>query len=94
LVVPHKGRHPEFGRNVVNAWKPTRESARAVFDALPLLRNAEKVQIFECKERTGSDDGGAADATIAVRSHAMASNPSCRAPHRNISALASKSNHT
>ena len=37
----------DIGRNVVIAWKATRESARAVFDALPMLQNAEKVQILD-----------------------------------------------
>jgi len=37
----------DIGRNVVIAWKVTRESARAVFDALPMLQNAEKVQILD-----------------------------------------------
>jgi nucleotide-binding universal stress UspA family protein len=56
LVVPYAGRHPEIGRNVVIAWKAGRESARAVFDALPLLTQAEKVQILEVKEGHARDD--------------------------------------
>jgi nucleotide-binding universal stress UspA family protein len=32
-------------RRVVVAWKPTREAARAVHDALPLLRRAERVDV-------------------------------------------------
>ncbi len=32
LVVPYIGRYAEIGRNVVIAWKPGRESARAVFE--------------------------------------------------------------
>jgi len=53
LVVPYAGRYPRIGRNVVIAWKPGRESARAVFDALPLLQGAENVHILEIKERSG-----------------------------------------
>lgn len=37
----------DIGRNVVIAWRAPRESARAVFDALPMLQNAEKVQILD-----------------------------------------------
>ena len=49
LVVPYAGRFGEIGRNVVIAWKAGRESARAVFDALPILEQAEKVHILEVK---------------------------------------------
>ena len=38
LVVPYVGRYPTVGRNVVIAWKPGRELARAVFDALASAR--------------------------------------------------------
>ena len=47
LVIPYAGRYPRIGRNVVIAWKAGRESARAVFDALPLLQGAENVHILE-----------------------------------------------
>jgi nucleotide-binding universal stress UspA family protein len=50
LVVPNVGHHREFGRNVLIAWKPTREAARAAFDALPLLKDAERVQVLEVKQ--------------------------------------------
>jgi len=67
LVVPYIGRYPEIGRNVVIAWKAGRESARAVFDALPILTAAEKVHILEIKEK-GDKGGGALapDTTIAA----------------------------
>ena len=51
LVVPYVGRYPEIGRNVVIAWKATREAARAAFDSLPILAQAEKVQVLEVRER-------------------------------------------
>lgn len=35
-----------IGRRILVAWTSTREAARAVHDALPLLRRAEEVQIF------------------------------------------------
>ncbi len=66
LVVPYVGRYPEIGRNVVIAWKPVRESARAVFDALPILKQAEQVQILEIDEGSGARDGASPDSTIAV----------------------------
>jgi hypothetical protein len=51
LVVPYAGRYSEIGRNVVIAWKAGRESARAVFEALPILQTADKVHILEVKQR-------------------------------------------
>jgi hypothetical protein len=50
LVVPYAGRYRQIARNAVIAWKPTREAARAVFDALPLLKSAESVQILEVNQ--------------------------------------------
>jgi nucleotide-binding universal stress UspA family protein len=66
LIVPYIGRYPEVGRNVVIAWKAGRESARAVFDALPLLRNADTVQILEIKERGDDRPALAPDTSIAA----------------------------
>jgi nucleotide-binding universal stress UspA family protein len=66
LVVPYVGRYPEVGRNVVIAWKASRESARAAFDALPILELAEQVQILEVSEAGGRGGGLAADTTIAA----------------------------
>jgi nucleotide-binding universal stress UspA family protein len=66
LVVPYIGRYPETGRNVVIAWKAGREAARATFDALPLLREAETVQILEIKERSDDRPALAADTSIAA----------------------------
>jgi nucleotide-binding universal stress UspA family protein len=66
LVVPYVGRYAEIGRNVVIAWKPGRESARAVFDALPILKQAEQVQILEIDEGGADRSGASADTSIAV----------------------------
>jgi nucleotide-binding universal stress UspA family protein len=43
LLVPSFGEYPTIGERVLIAWKDSRESARAVADALPLLKNAKKV---------------------------------------------------
>jgi nucleotide-binding universal stress UspA family protein len=66
LVVPYVGRYARIGRNAVIAWKAGRESARAVFDALPLLLQAETVQILEIKERPDKGEALAPDTTIAA----------------------------
>jgi nucleotide-binding universal stress UspA family protein len=46
LVVPHYGDYPVVGQNVLIAWKESRESTRAVCDALPLLKRAGKVVVM------------------------------------------------
>jgi len=43
LFVPSAGDYPKLGERVLIAWKDSRESARAVSDALPLLKDAKKV---------------------------------------------------
>ena len=43
LFVPSVGEFPTIGERVLIAWKDSRESARAVADALPLLKNAKKI---------------------------------------------------
>jgi nucleotide-binding universal stress UspA family protein len=46
LVVPHYGEYPVVGQNVLIAWKESRESTRAVCDALPLLKRAGRVVVM------------------------------------------------
>ena len=50
LVVPYAGAFPSVGRNVLVAWKGTRESAIALRNALPLLRGAQRVSVVEIAE--------------------------------------------
>lgn len=64
LVVPVYGRFPSVGERVLVAWNRTREAARAVHDALPILAQAKSVKILEVnppKERAphiaGADIG-------------------------------------
>ena len=46
LIVPHFGEFASIGATVLIAWKETRESARAVADALPFLKQARKVVVM------------------------------------------------
>jgi nucleotide-binding universal stress UspA family protein len=45
IVVPYAGTFGAIGETVLIAWKPTRESARAVSAALPLLQRAKQVHV-------------------------------------------------
>jgi nucleotide-binding universal stress UspA family protein len=66
LIIPYVGRYREIGHKVVIAWKAARESARAVFDALPMLASAERVDILEIKERRDDENSLAPDTAIAA----------------------------
>jgi nucleotide-binding universal stress UspA family protein len=56
LVIPYAGRFKTIGKSVLVAWNGTRESARAVFDALPLLKEAREVKLIWINPE--ADDGG------------------------------------
>jgi nucleotide-binding universal stress UspA family protein len=45
LVVPCYGKFDEIGKSVLLAWKGTRESAHALGNALPLLRDARELHV-------------------------------------------------
>lgn len=47
LIVPYAGSFTSIGERVLVAWHAGRESSRALKDALPLLKLADQVQIFE-----------------------------------------------
>jgi nucleotide-binding universal stress UspA family protein len=51
LVVPDDAHTDDIGRTIVIAWKPSRESARAVTAALPLLRHARSVHALMWQDK-------------------------------------------
>ena len=59
LVVPAVGDYPELGRRVLVAWKPTREAARALSAALPMLQSAQTVDVALWSEPSDGLDGSA-----------------------------------
>lgn len=46
ILVPYILKEPKPIKRVLVAWNGSREAARATFDALPLLKEAEEVEIF------------------------------------------------
>lgn len=54
LVVPYAGAFTGIGGDVLVAWKPTREAARAVACALPLLQRARSVHVVGWSADTGA----------------------------------------
>ena len=58
LVVPYAGHFENIGRRVLVAWNASREAARAVNDALPLLAAAELVTVLTIDPREGPEGHG------------------------------------
>ncbi len=46
LVVPYIGAPAGFGKHILIAWNGSREASRAVADALPLLKKAQRVTVM------------------------------------------------
>ena len=46
LIVPYAGRFARVGQRALVAWNGKREATRAVFDAIPLLEQAEAVRLL------------------------------------------------
>jgi len=55
LILPYAGRFDTVGGLALVAWDDSREAARALSDALPLLRRARRVQVVSWK--TADEEG-------------------------------------
>lgn len=79
LVVPYAGEFPSVGERPMIAWNASREAARAVSSAMPLLRAAKEVQVTTFNARPGrgghGDLPGADIATFLAR-HGVRANVS------------------
>lgn len=58
LIIPRSGTYAEPIKRVVVAWNGKREAARAVFDALPFLKQASEVIVLWVDPRADSDVAG------------------------------------
>ena len=47
LIIPNKGSYQPIPKRIVVGWSDRREAARALFDALPLLKRADRVTVVE-----------------------------------------------
>lgn len=59
LVLPFIGTGPTLGQTVLIAWKDSREAARAVTAALPLLQRARRVHLASWDESAAAGEQGA-----------------------------------
>lgn len=74
LFMPYTGNFPSAGRRVLVAWDGGREAARAVGDALPLLRGAQLVEVavFDPQRARGSHGAQpGADAALYLARHGV-----------------------
>jgi len=80
LIIPYIGFQETIGKNILIAWDGSRESSRAVHDALPLLKRADTVRIFSVvTEKQDVNDLASADHLVNhLRHHGVSaeSNPS------------------
>jgi nucleotide-binding universal stress UspA family protein len=58
LVVPYIGHFPSVGRKILVGWNGSREAARALNDALPLLAGAESVHLLAFQREARAEPGG------------------------------------
>jgi len=74
LAVPYAGQFERVGERVLVAWNASRESTRAVNDALPLLRGANVVTVLAVNPRHGIEGHGdvpAADIALHLARHGV-----------------------
>jgi nucleotide-binding universal stress UspA family protein len=74
LVVPYAGHFEDVGRRVLIGWNATREAARAVNDAMPLLAAADVVTVLTIDPREGPHGHGqlpGADISLHLARHGV-----------------------
>jgi len=71
LVVPYIGAGKSLGRRVLVAWDAGREAARAVNDALPFLRRADKVSVLVISPHNGHGPEPGADIALHLARHGV-----------------------
>jgi nucleotide-binding universal stress UspA family protein len=74
IIIPYTNTAPVQFKRVVVAWKDSREAARAVFDALPILKAADDVEILVIDPADTAEHSGvlaAADIAAALSRHGV-----------------------
>lgn len=74
LAVPFAGEFPTIGETVLVAWNASRESARALNDAFPLLAGAKQVTVLAINPQRGVGGHGdvpAADIALHLARHGL-----------------------
>lgn len=71
LVIPYTGTFERIGETVAIAWKESREAARAVALAMPLLQRARTVHVLSWAEPEASVQGAKLDLDSYLRQHGV-----------------------
>jgi nucleotide-binding universal stress UspA family protein len=71
LMVPYAGRFPDAGKRVLVAWNASREAARAVTDALPLLSRAQSVEVVAFDSAGDHGEVPGADVALFLSRHGV-----------------------
>jgi len=73
MIVPHIGSPATCGERVLIAWNASRESARAVRDAMPLLEKAKSVDVacFQPHQTSGHGELPGADIALHLSRHGI-----------------------
>jgi nucleotide-binding universal stress UspA family protein len=82
VVIPYSGRFTAIGKRVMVAWNASRESARAVSDALPFLKLAKEVHILAVNPQCGLTTHGeapGADIALHLARHGVNATAECLA---------------
>lgn len=72
LVVPYVGGFSGQFEHPMIAWKPSRESIRAVTDAIPILRKARRVTVVSVDAKRGQHNGPGEDLAVYLSRHDVA----------------------
>ena len=74
LLVPYTGEQKTFAQNVLVCWNASREAARAVTDALPLLKGARMVTVLSvdgASSASGHGDSPGSDIALFLARHGI-----------------------
>ena len=74
LIIPNKSKATFTAKRILVAWNGRREATRAVFDAIPILKNAEEVKVMWIDPQDSNDTAGdlpAADLCAALARHGV-----------------------
>ncbi|HEY1795043.1 MAG TPA: universal stress protein [Stellaceae bacterium] len=67
LIIPYAGNFPTIGTRVLVAWDTTREAARALHDAMPLMEMAEAATVVTVVSSESEREGALASLDRVVR---------------------------
>ena len=71
LMIPYIGVKGAIGKNVMVAWNGSRESVRAVNDALPILQKANRVDVVAINPGAGEGDIPTAEICLHLARHGV-----------------------